>query len=118
MSGFEYQVANHMISEGLVYEGLDIVHAIHSRYDASKRNPYNEVECSDHYGRAMASYGAFVSITGFKVNGPKHEMSFDPKVKGKKFRCPFVNELGWGVYSRSATGVESVTYHYRSGKVV
>ncbi len=116
MSGFEYQAANHMISEGLVEEGLKIVFAIHQRYHASKRNPYNEVECSDHYGRAMASYGAFVAITGFKINGPKHEMSFTPQVAAKSFRCAFINERGWGTYDRSPLGKESVTYQFRDGK--
>ncbi len=109
MSGFEYQVANHMIAEGMVQEGLTLVRAIHDRYQARKRNPYNEIECSDHYGRAMASYGAFVALCGFQVHGPTHKMSFAPKVKGR-FRVPFINEQGWGTYERSASGQESVAY--------
>ncbi len=109
MSGFEYQVGAHMISEDLVDEGLAVVYAIHQRYHGSKRNPYNEIECSDHYGRAMASYGAFISMTGFKVDGPNGKMSFSPKKSGK-FRCGFINERGWGTYDRSSSGVETVTY--------
>jgi uncharacterized protein (DUF608 family) len=112
MSGFEYQVANHMISEGLLEEGLKVIYAIHRRYHPSKRNPYNEVECSDHYGRAMASYGAFVSISGFVNDGPRHRMTFAPKLKGR-FRCAFINEQGWGTYERSAAGVETTTYRHR-----
>jgi non-lysosomal glucosylceramidase len=109
MSGFEYQVAAHMISEDLIDEGLALVYAIHQRYHGSKRNPYNEIECSDHYGRAMASYGAFVSMTGFQVDGPKGKLSFAPKKSGK-FRCGFINEKGWGTYDRSSSGTETVTY--------
>ncbi|MGA2035802.1 MAG: GH116 family glycosyl-hydrolase [Thermoguttaceae bacterium] len=45
MTGFEYQVAGHMIWEGLVEEGLAVTRAIHDRYHASRRNPWNEVEC-------------------------------------------------------------------------
>jgi hypothetical protein len=111
MSGFEYQVANHMIAEGMLEEGLKDVYAIHQRYRPSKRNPYNEVECSDHYGRAMASYGAFVSIAGFVNDGPNHRMSFSPKLKGR-FRCAFINERGWGTYERSESGAETTTYHF------
>ena len=109
MSGFEYQAAAHMIAEDLVDEGLAVVYAIHQRYHGSKRNPYNEIECSDHYGRAMASYGAFVTMCGFQVDGPNGKMSFAPKKSGK-FRCGFINEKGWGSYDRSSSGAETVTY--------
>ena len=44
MSGFEYQVAAHMISEDLIDEGLALVYAIHQRYHGAKRNPYNEID--------------------------------------------------------------------------
>lgn len=111
MSGFEYQVANHMIAEDMVTEGMTIVRAIHERYHASKRNPYNEIECSDHYGRAMASYGAFVAITGFQCHGPQGTMSFAPKVAGK---FAFINERGWGTFS----GNDQVAYRYRDGELV
>ncbi|MBV6457651.1 MAG: hypothetical protein HONBIEJF_00768 [Fimbriimonadaceae bacterium] len=114
MSGFEYQVANHMIAEGMLTEGLKIVRAIHDRYHASKRNPYNEIECSDHYGRAMASYGAFVAISGFQIDGPRGTMSHSPKVKGRPFRCAFVNERGWGTVEVASDGKESVTYRHRT----
>ncbi len=113
MSGFEHQVAAHMIAEGMVREGLSIEKAIHSRYSAKRRNPYNEVECSDHYGRAMASYGAYVSLTGFSVDGSNHRMSFRPKTGAGAFRCAFINEQGWGTFDRSAGGKETVTYQYR-----
>ena len=65
MSGFEHQAASHMIAEGLLLEGLAVTRAIHDRYHAARRNPYNEIECSDHYSRAMASYGSFVTLCGF-----------------------------------------------------
>ena len=112
MSGFEHQVVAHMLAEGMVTEGLSVLYAIHDRYHATRRNPYNEIECSDHYGRAMASYGAYVSIAGFEVNGPRHEMKFAPRVKGR-FRGAFINEQGWGTYDQSSSGEKSVTYRYR-----
>ncbi|KKL26703.1 hypothetical protein LCGC14_2392630, partial [marine sediment metagenome] len=65
MTGFEYQVAGHMIWEDKMDYGLSIVKSIHERYGAEKRNPYNEIECSDHYSRSMASYGAYLAACGF-----------------------------------------------------
>jgi len=96
MSGFEHQAAAGMIHEGLVTEGLAIERAIHDRYSPAKRNPYNEIECSDHYGRAMASYGVFVALTGFHTHGPKRTMSFAPKTGTAKNRFPFITAHGWG----------------------
>ena len=40
----------------MVAEGLTLVRAVHDRYAATKRNPWNEIECGDHYARALASW--------------------------------------------------------------
>ncbi len=103
MSGFEYQVAAHMIAEGMIDEGLVLVRSIHDRYHASKRNPYNEIECSDHYARAMASYGAFITACGFEYHGPKGYMRFAPKWNSEKFKVPFTAAEGWGTYTQEYT---------------
>ncbi len=95
MNGFEYQAAAHMIAEGLLDEGLTVVRSLHDRYAPSKRNPYNEIECSDHYARSMASYGAFLTLCGFSFHGPRRSLRFDPKLAGP-FRAPFVCGEGWG----------------------
>ncbi len=108
MSGFEYQVAAHMLAEGMTDEGLVMVRSIHDRYHASKRNPYNEIECSDHYARAMASYGAFITACGFEYHGPKGSMRFAPKWNAEKFKAPFTAAEGWGTYMQeyTQTGME------------
>ncbi len=100
MSGFEYQVAAHMIAEGMTDKGLTLVRSIHDRYHASKRNPFNEIECSDHYARAMASYGAFITACGFEYHGPKGYMRFAPKWSQADFKAPFTAAEGWGTYTQ------------------
>lgn len=103
MTGFEWQAAAHMISEGLVEEGMAVSRAIHDRYDGHLRNPYNEIECSDHYSRAMASYGAFIAASGFESHGPQGYLGFAPKVRdGETFKCAFTAAGGWGSYEESA----------------
>ena len=107
MSGFEYQVAGHMIFEGtpdLVEKGLAITRSIHDRYAPSKRNPYNEIECSDHYSRAAASYGVFLAACGFEYNGPAEHIGFAPKITPEDFKAPFTTSEGWGSFSQKAAG--------------
>ena len=100
MSGFEHQVAAHMMAEGMVEEALVLTRMIHDRYHAGKRNPFNEIECSDHYARAMASYGSFITACGFEYHGPKGYMRFAPKMGADNFKAPFTAASGWGSYSQ------------------
>jgi uncharacterized protein (DUF608 family) len=104
MSGFEHQVASHMMAEGMVEESLILTRTIHDRYHASKRNPFNEVECSDHYARAMASYGSFITACGFTYHGPKKEIGFAPKIGADNFKAAFTAAEGWGTYSQVKKG--------------
>ena len=104
MSGFEHQVASHMMAEGMVEESLILTRAIHDRYHAKKRNPFNEVECSDHYARAMASYGTFITACGFTYHGPKKEIGFAPKLGADNFKAAFTTAEGWGTYSQVKKG--------------
>ena len=103
MSGFEHQVAAHMMAEDMVEESLILTRAIHDRHHAAKRNPFNEIECSDHYARAMASYGTFLSACGFEYHGPKGYISFAPKWNKENFKAPFTSASGWGTYSQVKT---------------
>jgi hypothetical protein len=101
MNGFEYQVAGHMIWEGMVEEGLAITRMVHDRYHPSRRNPWNEVECGDHYARSMASYGVFLAACGFEYHGPKGHLGFAPRLQPEHFRAAFTAAEGWGSYSQS-----------------
>lgn len=99
MTGFEYQAAVHMISEGMFEEGEKIISSIRNRYDGKKRNPWNEFECGSHYARSMASYSALLVYSGFRFDMSKYEMGFQPLVQGD---CSFFWSLDhvWGCYKR------------------
>ena len=101
MTGFEHQVAGHLIFEGApeeVQRGLAIIKAIHERYAARKRNPFNEIECSDHYARAMSSYGAYLAACGFAYDGPLGRMAFAPRIRPEEFSAFFSGAEGFGTY--------------------
>jgi uncharacterized protein (DUF608 family) len=103
MSGFEHQAAGHMIAEGMIQEGLAVTRAIHDRYHPSRRNPWNEVECGDHYGRALASYGTYLAACGFDYNGPAGRIGFAPRLTPGDFRCAFTAAEGWGTFVQKST---------------
>ncbi len=119
MSGFEHQVAAHMMAEGMVEEALVLTRTIHDRYQAAKRNPFNEIECSDHYARAMASYGTFITACGFEYHGPKGHIQFAPKISPENFKAPFTVAEGWGTYEQKQHAeTMSVAYYIKYGHLV
>jgi len=96
-TGSEYQVAGNLIADGMVTEGLAIVRGIEERYQPSKRNPFNEVECGDHYSRALSSWAVYLGLLGMKYHGPKGEMEFGPVVNENEFAAAFTAAEGWGM---------------------
>lgn len=99
-TGIEHQVAANMIYEGLMDEGLATCKAVHDRYHPMKRNPYNEVECSDFYARAMASWGILLALSGYQYHGPHQQLSFAPRITPENFRCAFTTAEGWGTFAQ------------------
>ncbi|MFO0875829.1 MAG: GH116 family glycosyl-hydrolase [Gemmataceae bacterium] len=118
MSGFEWQVAGHMLWEGMVTEGLVVARLIHDRYHPRLRNPYNEIECSDHYARAMASYGAYLAACGFVYHGPRGHLAFAPRLTPDNFRAAFTTAEGWGTFQQSRqAGTQTARLLPRFGSV-
>ena len=99
-SGYEYEAAAGMVWEDLLLEGLAVTRTIHDRYNASRRNPWNEVECGDHYVRCMAVYGVFIAISGFEYHGPKGHIGFDPRLNPENFKAAFTSAQGWGTFTQ------------------
>lgn len=95
-TGIEYQVASHLIDEGLVEEGLTIVKALRSRYDGRTRNPWNEYECGNWYARAMSSYALLGALSGFRYSAVEKTLWFSPRLKARPFQCFFSTAGGFG----------------------
>ena len=97
-SGIEYQVATNLIYEEFEKEAIDIVRSIREvRYNGTKRNPFNEVECGNHYARSLASYGLLLANSGFEFDMPNKTIKF--KTKKKPYKTFFTTNNGFGVIS-------------------
>ena len=99
-SGFEYSLATHMIYEGFYEEALTLVEAVRNRHDGIKHSPWNEVECGNHYVRAMASWGLLPAASGYKYDLTKNEVSFAPKYSSENFSAFFSTGKNWGIYKQ------------------
>ncbi len=114
-TGQEHQLAAHMIWEGMVEQAFVITRILHDRHHAARRNPYNEVECADHYTRAMASHGSFLAAGGYEYNGPRGHLGFAPRLTPGRFKSPFTTAEGWGTFEQvqdDAKQVETIDLRY------
>jgi hypothetical protein len=105
-TGIEYQVASHLIAEGMITEGLTIVDAVRSRYDGRTRNPWNEYECGSYYARAMSSYALLIALSGFHYFAPTLTLTIAPRLDSEPFTCFFSTASGWGTFTLRANRLE------------
>src|SRR5881397_3957504 len=91
---------SHLLYEGMIREGLSIIRGIHDRYDGKRHNPWNEVECGDHYARALASWGCLIALSGFVYDGPAGRLGFAPRWQQENFKAFFTAAEGWGSLSQ------------------
>lgn len=105
-TGIEYQVAAHLLYEGMLDEAFAIVKGARDRYDGIPRppiprNPWNEIECGGHYARAMSSWSLLLAASGFHYDGPAAELTFMPRVSPGRFQTFFTGPQGWGSLSQT-----------------
>jgi len=110
-TGIEYQVAAHMIYEGLIEDGLALVKAARERYDGLprppiQRNPWNEIECGGHYARAMSSWSLLLALSGWEYDGPGQSLRFTPRHTPEQFKSFFAGPEGWGSVRQSRQETE------------
>jgi len=108
-TGVEYQVAAHMIYEGMFEEAFCIVKGARERYDGRAktkydRNPWDEKECGGHYARAMSSWSLLLALSGFSHDAVRGRMTFMPAITPEHFKSFFTASEGWGSLSQTRKG--------------
>ena len=91
-TGIEYAVAALCLFEGLDDEARAVLRAVRSRYDGSRRNPYNEIECGDHYSRAMAGWSLLQAWTGSSGDASTGRI----RLGARPGRAPLLVGTAWG----------------------
>jgi uncharacterized protein (DUF608 family) len=99
-TGSEYALATAMLNNGFTEEATEIVAAARNRFDGERRNPWDEVECSHHYARAMAAWGPLVALSGFEFDMVEGWMRFDPRTDTAEFASVWSTGTAWGTFRR------------------
>ncbi|MCC6803944.1 MAG: hypothetical protein IT319_13760 [Anaerolineae bacterium] len=104
-TGVEYHVAAHLIYEGFTEAGLRIVEATRDRHDGTRRNPWNEVECGNHYARSMSSWSVLLALTGMHADMGRGELRFAPAAgmlsKDTPFKAFWSTGRAWGTVTQT-----------------
>lgn len=101
-SGLEYQLAAHLLFEGMPAEALTVVESVRRRHDGERRNPWDEPECGHHYARAMSSWALLLALNGFHYSAVARELTLQPFARSTAFRGFWTVPSGWGNFSRAA----------------
>lgn len=104
--GVEYQVAAHLIREGMVEQGLAIVKGVRDRHRGDKRNPWDEFECGHHYARSLASYDLLGALSGLRYRAAAQAIGISPRVFPDDFRAFFSVPCAWGLIAQKTRGRE------------
>jgi hypothetical protein len=78
-TGIEYATASFLMDYGMTQEALAVVEAVDRRYARAGRW-WNQVECGDHYYRAMGSWCTLIAATGFKPDLPGGRLQVAPRM--------------------------------------
>ena len=103
-TGIEYEVAALMMENDKIDSALKILNAIRGRYDGRYRNPWNEVECGDHYVRAMSSWRIYEAAIGYHWNALENRINFLPRFKNNPMQALFITNSSWGMIRREYDG--------------
>lgn len=107
-TGLEYEVAALLISTGQMEEALKLLGAVRARYDGTRMNPWNDIECGDHYVRAMSSWSLLLAATDFGWDSQLGELTLGNRTGQERLIAPFFAHPAWGIYEISESGTVTI----------
>lgn len=117
-TGLEYEVAALLLYEGEPASALRILDAVHTRYDGRQQNLWNNIECGDHYVRALSSWSLLEAASGFNYDAGQASLEFAPTLSPAEYQAPFVSAEGWGSFTQRLTDKrQTVKLHIAFGSL-
>lgn len=108
-TGVEHQVAASLVYAGRTEDALRLERSLRRRYDGTVRNPWNEIECGNHYARSLASWALLLAASGAQWDAPTRTLSFDPIADGTYL---FTTGGAWG---RAVIDGDDIELHVDGG---
>jgi len=107
-TGIEIPIADHLIWEGMIDEGIEILKNIHARY-MHYGIYWNHIECDGHYFRPLASLDIPNALAGFRYIGSSGLLIVGPRL-GQPFKGPVLGPafLGMLEYSEDALRLKGI----------
>jgi non-lysosomal glucosylceramidase len=69
---------------------------VRTRYNGGRRSPWNDVECGDHYARALSSWALLDAACGYQYDAATASLTVAPRLAQDDFRAFFITAEGWG----------------------
>ena len=103
-TGIEYEVAALCLYTGLQEEALRLLRSVRHRYNGARRSPWNDVECGDHYARALSSWSLLDAACGYEYDAISQSLTIAPRLNPDDFRAFIITADGWGTASIKRDG--------------
>ncbi|KAJ7357745.1 hypothetical protein OS493_023219 [Desmophyllum pertusum] len=110
------------LNELMVTTTLTVLTDTREKYDGTRRSPWNEIECGDHYVRPMAAFLFFEIASGqtwslSECGNPVIKLGFAPRINPSDFCGFFITGLAWGQFKQQGdaemrTGTAQLCVHY------
>jgi hypothetical protein len=105
-SGLEYPLAGLLLFHDELDIATKILADIRERHNGTRRSPWNEVECGDHYVRPLASWILLEAASGYYYDAVQEQLRFAPRFNPNKFRSFFITGSGWGSFSQQQDSIQ------------